>query len=267
MRNSKILEYWNNENVQSMYDRNLLKLEIASISEHLKTDDVVLDAGCGESETTSRYAPKCKSLIATDFSDTRLRLARKNLSGLQNVKLEKVDFTREIPFSENSFDVVISQRFLINIVDRAVQFQIIRSFFNLLKDRGRLLLLEGFNEGTSNLNTLRRKLGLQEIPAKWHNKFFNTNEFEKAVAEIGFRICTQKDFSLYFLLTRVINAKLKHPEVPAWNDELNNIAADLDGAVNLQGLSRLKFYVLEKQEDELQTSRTIVTSASNLSKK
>ena len=243
---SNILKHWENENVQSMYDKNLLKLEVDCISDYLNTDDIVLDAGCGEAETTRFYATKCKSLVAADYSDTRLNLALKNIDEMPNVNLNKVDFTREIPYNRGSFDVIISQRFLINIPKRNIQFEIIRKFFDLLKKRGRLLLLEGFNDGTHRLNTIRKKLGLNDIPIKWHNLFFDDIEFEKEVRKMGFHILTQKDFSLYFLLTRAINAKLKFPEIPTWNDEINNIGVDLNELVELNGLSRLKFYSMTK---------------------
>jgi ubiquinone/menaquinone biosynthesis C-methylase UbiE len=246
MANSEIKEYWNDKQVASMYDKNLLKLETDSISEYLQPSDKVLDAGCGEAETTRIYAKKCKSIIGADFSDTRLEFARKNLDGITNVTLTTVDFIEGAEFKEQSFDTIISQRFLINIKDPKIQYKVIGDFYTMLKPGGRLLFLEGFKQGTKQLNSLRQKINLAEIPVKWHNLYFDDDLFESKVTEIGFNIQAQKDFSVYFLLTRALNARLHHPNVPQWNDPLNNLAVELDTLVDLQGLSRLKLYVLSK---------------------
>jgi ubiquinone/menaquinone biosynthesis C-methylase UbiE len=246
MANSEVKEYWNDKQVASMYDKNLLKIEIESISKYLQPSYNVLDAGCGEAETTRIYAEKCKSIIGADFSDTRLEFARKNLEGVANVTLTTVDFIEGAEFKEQSFDAVISQRFLINIKNPEIQYKVIGDFYKMLKPGGHLLLLEGFEQGTKQLNSIRKELNLDEIPVKWHNLYFDDDLFESKITKIGFNIEAQKDFSLYFLLTRALNARLHHPNVPQWNDPLNNLAVELDAIVDIQGLSRLKLYVLSK---------------------
>ena len=45
-----VLEYWNRDDVESMYDKNLLKLEIQLIKQRLTKNSKILDAGCGEGE-------------------------------------------------------------------------------------------------------------------------------------------------------------------------------------------------------------------------
>ena len=52
----KILRYWDDETVESMYDKNLLSLEINSIRKRIKPGSQVLDVGCGEGEGLLIYS-------------------------------------------------------------------------------------------------------------------------------------------------------------------------------------------------------------------
>ena len=42
----EVLEYWNRDDVESMYDKYLLKLEIELIRERILKNSKILDAGC-----------------------------------------------------------------------------------------------------------------------------------------------------------------------------------------------------------------------------
>src|SRR3989344_9046879 len=94
IHNSKeVLEYWDRADVESMYDKNLLNLEIRLIKDRITQNSKILDAGCGEGESTLEYSkiPGVK-IHAVDFSETRLKKAAKRLSKHSNVTLKKVDF-------------------------------------------------------------------------------------------------------------------------------------------------------------------------------
>lgn len=49
---NKTLEYWNKEDVESMYDKHLLNAEISIIKKHIPENIKLLDAGCSEGEGT-----------------------------------------------------------------------------------------------------------------------------------------------------------------------------------------------------------------------
>ena len=96
---SAVLEYWNRDDVESMYDKHLLNLEIELVRQRI--DEVsapkVLDAGCGEGEGTLVYSAIRGAVVhAVDFSETRLAKAADRLRGRQNVLLRKVDFLQEV---------------------------------------------------------------------------------------------------------------------------------------------------------------------------
>ena len=92
----KVLDYWEDKKVESMYDKNLLKAEIRLIKKYIKPGSKILDAGCGEAEGTYAYSAIKNTLIhGADFSQTRLNKAKKRLHKRNNVTLKKIDFLKK----------------------------------------------------------------------------------------------------------------------------------------------------------------------------
>lgn len=79
----------------------------------------VLELGCGSGIMWVGHKDiisKCSELILTDFSEGMLDTARGNVGNLPNVTYRQVDI-QEIPFEENSFDVVIANMMLYHVPD------------------------------------------------------------------------------------------------------------------------------------------------------
>ena len=54
--NEEVLEHWNRDDVESMYDKHLLNAEIELIKRRITPNTKILDAGCGEGEGTLAYS-------------------------------------------------------------------------------------------------------------------------------------------------------------------------------------------------------------------
>jgi 2-polyprenyl-3-methyl-5-hydroxy-6-metoxy-1,4-benzoquinol methylase len=52
----QLLEYWDRDDVESMYDKHLLNREIELIRQRIPPNTKLLDAGCGEGEGTLVYS-------------------------------------------------------------------------------------------------------------------------------------------------------------------------------------------------------------------
>lgn len=79
----------------------------------------VLELGCGSGIMWVGHEDiisKCAELILTDFSEGMLATARGNVGDLPNVTYRQVDI-QEIPFEENSFDMVIANMMLYHVPD------------------------------------------------------------------------------------------------------------------------------------------------------
>src|SRR5450759_4527396 len=174
--NKEVLDYWNQEEVESMYDKYLVNLEIELVKKNIYPGSKILDAGCGEGEGTIIYASIPESVIhAVDFSETRLKKAVERLIGKDNVTFKQVDFLGNYQL-DNNYDFIVSQRFLINLLEWDLQKKVILDLMGMLKSSGKFLMLEGCVDGVDELNKFRGLYGMEPIPVKWHNLFFDNHE-------------------------------------------------------------------------------------------
>jgi SAM-dependent methyltransferase len=243
----QVLAYWNRPDVESMYDKHLLGIEIELIRQRIPANAKILDAGCGEGEGTLAYS-EISGVIAhaVDFSETRLALARQRLGARPNVLVKQVDFLAEYT-CDRDYDIVISQRFLINLTDWQLQQKVLLDLMGMLRPGGKLLMLEGSRQGTDELNRFRSVLGLEPIPVKWHNLFFDDTVLIHFMREHGYRLIEVDGLGTYFMLTRGVRPSFESNL--DWACEFNRRAA-MPAMRELLGFktefSRLKLFVFEK---------------------
>ena len=245
--NKEVLDYWNEPEVESMYDKHLLNSEIRLISKRIPPGAKILDAGCGEAEGSIVYSSIPGTTVhAVDFSETRLQKARERLSGRKNILCKQVDFLGQYEL-DHDYDVVVSQRFLINLMEWKLQQQVLLDLVSRLKQGGHLLMLEGSKQGVNSLNEFRKAFGLEPIPVKWHNLFFDDLTLIDFMQEHSMTLVEEDGLGTYFLLTRGIRPVLD--QTLDWNAEFNQRAAEPRTAELLQlgsKFSRLKLWVFRK---------------------
>lgn len=246
----KVHDYWDRDEVESMYDKNLLNREIEIIREQIPANTKVLDAGCGEGEGTLSYSTIPGVFIhAVDFSDTRLRKAAERLNGRENVVLKQVDFLGDYHL-DNDYDIIVSQRFLINLTEWELQKTVLADLGAILKLGGKLLMLEGSKQGVEQLNDFRKACALEPLPVKWHNLFFDEKLLIDFLETQGLKLIDQTGLGTYFLLTRGIRPLLDH-ELD-WDCDFNRLAAKSELADMLgfeDKFSRLKLWVFRKERN------------------
>lgn len=76
-------------------------------AEMLEAKDDVLEAACGTGVITVKAAERCRSIIATDFSEGMLDKARKKCAGCSNVFFEFGDLM-DLKYDDGRFDKVIA---------------------------------------------------------------------------------------------------------------------------------------------------------------
>jgi SAM-dependent methyltransferase len=247
---AEVLDYWNRDEVESMYDKHLITLEIDLIRTRiacLAPNPRILDAGCGEGEGTLVYSAIPGAVVhGVDFADTRLRKAAERLGSRPNVLLSKVDFLEPHALGSD-YDVVISQRFLINLMDWDLQQRVLKDLMARLKPGGRLMMLEGSRNGVDALNGFRALLGLEPLPIKWHNLFFDDQALASFMCGEGLTLEETTGPGSYFLLTRGIRPALDR--TLNWDSSFNERAASPAVAEALgvgATFSRLKLWVFRK---------------------
>lgn len=156
-------------------DLNKFNGELDKFIELLPQDAHVLDAGCGAGIPTAKYlVNKGLKVTGIDISDTMLRMARKNVP-------EAIFLNRdlnELDFKKKSFDGIISVYTLFHI-PKEQHKKILKSFFEILKPGGILLI----NTGVSELEGVSSFFG---EPMFWSN--YEPKKTLELVKSIGFSI-------------------------------------------------------------------------------
>jgi len=116
--------FW--DNVAGVYD---IFVNIINRKTHIKlceitagminpTDDV-LECACGTGLLSKVIAPRCRSLVATDFSGKMLKKAERNCSDCRNVKFRCADITA-LDFPDNTFDKAVAGN-VIHLLDEPLK--------------------------------------------------------------------------------------------------------------------------------------------------
>jgi len=196
-------QYWEDPNTISLLDKNLRRLEEAFVLSHLRPEQVLADIGCGDAVSTVRYAKRVRSCTAIEQSGyLRSRAVRRILrSRLKNTRCENWTVLYLSGYGA-SFDVVVTQRVLINLPDWSHQREAIRQIHATLRPGGTYLMIENTYEGHELLNRTRRAVGLKDIPIHWHNVFFHHDRLMAYLRRL-FTVERHHTFDVYYLLTRV----------------------------------------------------------------
>jgi len=192
----------------------------------------ILDIGCGNSMSLIQLASKKKCTgIGIDFAAEMINQSKKFIE-LHRLK-KKLEVHQSIippiPLDYGKFDIVMSNRCLINLQKTQQQKEAIQSIPEVLKSKGIFLMIECFMEGNNLTNSLRKKLGLKEILPPWHNLFFKLKEV-KSWQTKNFKIEKILHISsTYHFLSRVIYAKLAKlkSQKLVYDSEINRIALNL----------------------------------------
>ena len=112
--------FW--DNVACVYDvfANVINRktneELCSVVKNLILPEYeVLECACGTGLLTKETAQRCKSLVATDFSEKMLERAKKKCRKYANVHFEKADIMH-LDYPDHSFDAVVAAN-VIHLLD------------------------------------------------------------------------------------------------------------------------------------------------------
>jgi SAM-dependent methyltransferase len=218
-------------------DTCLRELEIESLRRSLHTRGAILDLGCGNGYTLIALAQglPASKMTGVDFAPNLIegaRAIRQQWAGRLRCEPEFVcdDAIAYIQkAAEQSWDAVITERFLLNLPSLRSQHEVIRAVYRALRPGGMLLMCEGSEDGYQGLNQLREKLGLAAGPRNRGENVsarrFRDGEVEQfATKEVGFRLTAKLGFSTYFLVSRVLHPLLVHPQEPRFDAKVNEFA-------------------------------------------
>ncbi len=149
----------------------LIRSFLRHVSRRARKSLSVLDAGCGNG-----YA---LGLLVGDALDCRfhgLEYSPEMLQVANDRRLECELVAGDIrcaPFESGMFDIVYTERCLINILDSGEQIAALHEIARILKPGGYYLMIECFGDGLENNNRARAEMSLPAIDANFHNLYFD----------------------------------------------------------------------------------------------
>jgi SAM-dependent methyltransferase len=223
-------------------------LEIETIKPYLRSNDRLVDVGCGSGYATRLLAPLVHEAVGFDFSESMIGRARAAAAGRERLRFDVGDVLSIDSQALGVFDVALSVRCLINLESWELQQRAIENIARLVRPGGRFIMVEGCADGRRALNALRQKVGLSEMPAVWHNVDFDEATLIPCV-ERFFTVADRRHFGVYDFVARVVHPMAVAPAQPVYDSAINRTGAQL--ATTLQdfgALSRVVFLVLERRD-------------------
>jgi ubiquinone/menaquinone biosynthesis C-methylase UbiE len=210
----------------------LKQLEINAIARHVRDGMRVLDAGCGNGITAIELARRYRiNLLGMDIAEKMVAAAAASAANQilkGSVTFQQGDVRSLSGFSEK-FDLIYTERVLINLPDWPSQLEAIKNIIALLRVGGLYLMCESSQDGLNGINSLRKQLGLEEINPPWHNRYLRDQEITQARIAGGRLVEIDYFTSTYYFLSRIINAWLAVQEgkEPDYQAPVNQLALHL----------------------------------------
>ena len=139
--------FW--DNVAWVYDifanvinRKANRALCAAVGELISPADDVLECACGTGLLTGVIAPRCESLIATDFSAKMLKRAEKKYGGYANVRFDEANILR-LSYPNGRFDTVVAAN-VIHLLDEP--YQALSELERVCKPGGKIIIPTYMNQ-------------------------------------------------------------------------------------------------------------------------
>jgi ubiquinone/menaquinone biosynthesis C-methylase UbiE len=208
------------------------QLEIEAIASYVKDGMKVLEIGCGNGTTAIELARRyAANILAFDYAEEMISAAQSlyaSSSCKGNVVFQAGDVL-SMPNFDKKFDLIYTERVLINLQSWESQHKAITDICALLSDGGVYVMCENSQDGLDKINALRLHANLTKIEPPWHNRYFRDSEIEQfhipGVTLVEVNIYS----STYYFLSRVVNAWLAAKEgiKPDYDADINQLALQL----------------------------------------
>jgi SAM-dependent methyltransferase len=173
----------------------------------------LVDVGCGNAHTLGEVAAAFPALELTGIEhNAELRaLAEQRLAGPGLARIQSGDI-RDAGFQgDGTFDLLLCQRVIINLLDADDQKAALRNIIRAVKPGGALLFIEAFKSGLAQVNSARDEFGLAAIPPAIHNLYLDDDFFDEPeltpFAAAGWTFAANH-LSTHYFVTRVLNPLL-----------------------------------------------------------
>jgi ubiquinone/menaquinone biosynthesis C-methylase UbiE len=236
-------------------DYHLRELEIDTACLYMQDGQDVLDVGCGTGYSLRQYASRYAIRgTGIDYATSMIKTAEARTAEQAPLR-GTVTFQQasvvELPFSDNSFDVITSARCLMALLDWNMQQSALTELQRVLRPGGVLVLMEGVEQGLVRLNEVRKRFGLAPIASDGRDRLLTLKFDEPQLISYGvglFDLVTIHRFGMYYFLSRVLHPLLVAPEAPRYDARINDVAREIARIFpNFQDLGHLVAFIWKKR--------------------
>lgn len=149
------------------------------VAEEIEKDDIVLECACGTGAISQYIAPKCKQLIATDFSEGMLKRTSRKCRRYKNVKIKRADMT-QLKYRDNRFDKVVAGN-VIHLLDNP--HTAIKELERVCKAGGKIIIPTYINASDA---TNKKAVRLLEAAGADFKRQFDRNSYRKFFESAGY---------------------------------------------------------------------------------
>lgn len=190
-----------------------------------------LEIGCGLGELALRVAQTLPIHVwAIDQAPAMIHAARARLAASAGelfcggLAYDEGDVAH---LPQGPFDVIYTERMLINLPTWELQKQAIDAMADRLVVGGRFLMCEHSQDGLDAINETRVALGLMAIEPPWHNRYLRGHELAQVKSLT--LVKTVPFSATYYFLSRIVNAYVAQREhrAPAYDAPINQLALTL----------------------------------------
>lgn len=189
-------------------------LELAFILEQLPPAGRVLEVGCGNGYVTQQLRNNSRHVDAFDYAENMIERARSTY-GEKNGRFFHGSVLDRKACEPRSYDAVVCVRVLINLRDFNQQVSAIDNIACWIKSGGKLILVEGYQEGFESLNALRAACGMPPLRTASINFYSRFEKLKAAALGDSFEIEAEFHTGMFDFLTRVVFPALVGPEQAA----------------------------------------------------
>lgn len=167
----------------------LRRLRLSKVLKHIPSGAVLLDVGCGTKAAFLRYiSPRIKQGVGVDFKVSPFKE--------KNLEVSKLMFSGQLPFPDQTFDVVTMLAVLEHIEHEA---EILREIQRVLVPGGKLILTVPSVWAQPVLEFLAYRLKIvSEAEIRDHKRYYNRAKLHRVlVDEGGFKNFNHRYFQLW----------------------------------------------------------------------
>ncbi len=150
------------------------------------TDDVLLDVACGGGHTALFFAPKVRSVVASDLTMQMLKKAQEYISeegGVENVTFREAD-AEDLPFPAGSFTIVTCRIAPHHFPDVP---RALHEFHRVLRRKvGRLVIIDTLLPEDEEIADFYQTMEKMRDPT--HIRAFRESEWRSMLEEAGFSV-------------------------------------------------------------------------------